>query len=57
MANIYINSVKLTPDTLPTGQKFIISVEIKDRIFGILDSGGRYIMANDNKIIEKVPRK
>lgn len=57
MANVYINSVKMTPDTLLVGQQFIISVEIKDKIFGILDSGGRYVMANDNKIIEKIPRK
>lgn len=56
MANIFINDVKLTPDIVVAGKQFIISVEIKDKIYGILDSAGKYIMAEDGKIIEKLPR-
>ena len=56
MANIFINDVKLTLDMVVIGKQFIISVEIKDKIYGILDSAGRYLMAEDGKIIEKLPR-
>lgn len=56
MANIFINDVKLTPDMVVTEKQFIISVEIKDKIYGILDSAGRYLMPEDGKIIEKLPR-
>lgn len=56
MANIFINDVKLTPDIVVAGKQFIISVEIKDKIYGILDSSGKYLMAEDGKIIEKLPR-
>lgn len=56
MANIFINDVKLTPDIVVAGKQFIISVEIKDKIYGILDSAGKYLMAEDGKIIEKLPR-
>ena len=58
MANIYIADARLTPDTVITGRSFILSVEIKDKVFAILVfSSGRYLMTQDNKVIEKNPRK
>lgn len=57
MADIYIADARLTPDTVITGRSFILSVEIKDKVFAILDSSGRYLMTQDNKAIEKNPRK
>lgn len=57
MANIFVSDVKLTPDVVTVGKQFIVSVEIKDKIYGILDSAGRYLMAENGKIIEKLPRK
>lgn len=57
MANIIIDSVKLTPDVVNPGQTFIISVGIKDKVYAILDSKGRYIKATSNKAIEKSPRR
>lgn len=56
MANILIDSIKLTPNVVFTGQQFVISVGIKDKIYAILDSNGRYILTSQNKIIEKMPR-
>lgn len=57
MANIYIADARLTPDTVITGRSFILSVEIKDKVFAILDSGGRYLSTQNNRAIEKNPRK
>lgn len=56
MANIFIKDVKLTPNVVMAGKQFILSVEIKDKIYGILDSEGMCLMTEDGKIIERSPR-
>lgn len=56
MANIFIKDVKLTPNMVDSGKQFVISVEIKDKIYGILDSEGMCLITEDGKIIERSPR-
>lgn len=57
MANIYIADARLTPDTVIAGRSFIISVDVRDKVFAILDSAGRYLSTQNNRAIEKSPRK
>ncbi len=57
MANIMITGVQITPNPVYAARQFIISVEVVDKIYAILDTDGNYIMDTDGNAIERIPRE
>ena len=59
MADILITDVNMNPNPVEAGKKFILSVEVRDKIFGIMASDGKVFTTQDGKVIVKngpVPR-
>lgn len=54
MEKIRINEVKITPNPVLTGQRFIISVDVSEIVQGILTMDGYYIETSDGSAIERV---
>lgn len=54
MEKIRINEVKITPNPVFAGQRFIISVDVSEIVQGILTADGCYIETSDGSAIERV---
>lgn len=53
MANIIITEAKLTPNPVEVSKQYILSVTIKDKIYGLLTADGKTITAATGKVIER----
>ena len=53
MANIVITGISIRPNPVEVGKQYIVSVEIRDKIRGIMTADGKAIMTSDNLVISK----
>ena len=57
MANIVITDAKITPNPVVAKGSFILSVGIRDVVYGLLTRSDELLMTLDGKAIERTPRK
>lgn len=56
MANIVITDAKLTPNPVVAKGSFILSVGIRDIVYGLLTRSNELLTTVDGQVIEKIPR-
>ena len=56
MANIVITDAKLTPNPVVAKGSFVLSVGIRDVVYGLLTKSNELLLTLDGKAIEKTPR-
>ncbi len=52
MTDCVITGVTLSPNPVNAGMQLLISVEITDRIYAILEKGGSMVLASDGAVVE-----
>lgn len=53
MADIVITDISIRPNPVEVKKQYIVSVEVKDKIKGIMTAGGKVIMTSDGLILSK----
>ena len=53
MADIVITDISIRPNPVEVGKQYIISVEVKDKIKGIMTADNIAIVTSDNYVLSK----
>ena len=53
MADIVITDISIRPNPVEVGKQYIISVEVRDKIKGIMTADGKVLITNDNLVLSK----